>query len=93
VRYVVAAYDIRDDARRARMAKTLKNVLDRVQKSVFEGEVPEESWERAEERALRHLNKREDSLRIYFLCARCVENIRSYGVSIAILEDPEIFVV
>ena len=90
--YVVVAYDIRDDTRRLRVARVLKNALERVQRSVFEGDVDGDRLELVEARARRHINEREDSLRVYVLCARCAEAIRAYGVSVE-PEDRDILIV
>jgi CRISPR-associated protein Cas2 len=90
--YVVAAYDVRDDGRRLRVARVLKNVMDRIQKSVFEGDLDVDRLERVEARARRHINEREDSLRFYVLCARCAGGIRSYGVAF-VPDQPDVFVV
>ncbi len=90
--YVVVAYDIRDDTRRLRVARVLKNALERVQRSVFEGDLDGDRLELVEARARRHINEREDNLRVYVLCARCAETIRNYGVSVE-PEDLEVFIV
>ncbi len=90
--YVVVAYDVRDDTRRLRVAKVLKNALERVQKSVFEGELDADRLELVEARARRHINEREDNLRVYVLCARCAQSVRAYGVS-PVLEDPDVLIV
>ena len=90
--YVVVAYDIRDDTRRMRVARVLKNALERVQKSVFEGEVDLERLELVEARARRHLDEREDNLRVYVLCSRCAQAIRAYGAS-PVVEDPYVLIV
>ncbi|MDQ7850682.1 MAG: CRISPR-associated endonuclease Cas2 [Armatimonadota bacterium] len=90
--YVVVAYDIRDDTRRLRVAKVLKNALERVQKSVFEGELDSDRLEVVEARARRHLDEREDSLRVYVLCSRCSQAVRAYGVS-AVVDDPDVLIV
>ncbi len=89
---MVVAYDIRDDARRLRVSKVLKNALERVQKSVFEGEVDTERLELVEARARRHMDEGEDNLRVYVLCERCARAVRAYGVSPA-LEDPDLLIV
>lgn len=89
---MVVAYDIRDDARRLRVAKVLKNALERVQKSVFEGEVELDRLEIVEAKARRHMDERQDSLRVYLLCARCVQTIRAYGIS-PMVEDPDVLIV
>lgn len=90
--YVVFAYDVRDNTRRFRVARVLKNALERVQKSVFEGEVDADRLELVEARARRHIDEREDNLRVYVLCARCAQSIRAYGVSPTV-EDRDVLIV
>jgi CRISPR-associated protein Cas2 len=90
--YVVFAYDVRDDTRRLRVARVLKNALERVQKSVFEGELDSERLELVQARALRHIRESEDSLRVYVLCARCARAVRAFGVS-PVVEDPDVLIV
>jgi CRISPR-associated endonuclease Cas2 len=46
--YCVVAYDIPDDRRRLRLSRVLWGMLDRVQKSVFEGELEEHQVDRLE---------------------------------------------
>jgi CRISPR-associated protein Cas2 len=75
-----------------RVARVLKNAIDRVQKSVFEGELDLERLERVEARARRHIEEREDSLRVYVLCARCAQAIRSYGLGV-VLVDADVLIV
>lgn len=88
----MVAYDIRDDTRRLRVVRVLKNALERVQKSVFEGDLDGDRLELLEARARRHIDQREDNLRVYILCARCAGAIRSYGASAA-PEDPDVLIV
>lgn len=90
--YVVVAYDVRDDSRRLRVSRTLKGALERVQKSVFEGEVTAERLQIVEARARRHIDERTDSLRIYPLCGRCAASIRAYGTA-PVVEDPDVLIV
>ncbi|GBD08284.1 CRISPR-associated endonuclease Cas2 [Candidatus Thermoflexus japonica] len=90
--YVVVAYDIPDDGRRLRVARALWGMIDRVQKSVFEGELEDPHLERLEERIRRLVRAGEDQVRIYLLCAACRRRIRSIGRSIP-MEDPEVWIV
>ncbi len=90
--YLVVAYDIPDDRRRLRLARVLWGMLDRVQKSVFEGELEERMVDRLEERVRRVVEAREDAVRIYTLCPACRRRIRGIG-STPLLEDPEVWIV
>jgi CRISPR-associated protein Cas2 len=69
--HVVVAYDVCDDKRRSRLARGLIGFLDRVQKSVFEGELPERRLEPLRKRIAAEIDHETDSARIYLLCSRC----------------------
>ncbi|SNB65427.1 CRISPR-associated endonuclease Cas2 [Thermoflexus hugenholtzii] len=90
--YLVVAYDIPDDRRRLRLSRVLWGMLDRVQKSVFEGELEERLVDRLEERIRRVVEAREDAVRIYTLCAACQRRIRGLGVS-SLREDPDVWII
>jgi CRISPR-associated protein Cas2 len=79
--YCVVAYDIPDDRRRLRLSRVLWGMLDRVQKSVLEGELEEHQVDRLEERIRRVVEAREDAIRIYPLCPACRRRIRRIGPS------------
>ena len=90
--YVVVAYDVGDDTRRLRVARKLRDVLDRVQRSVYEGEADLEEVERLVARVAPLLEEEEDSLRVYVLCRSCRSRIRVYGQG-TVLEDPDVWIV
>jgi len=77
--YLVVAYDISDHRRRWRLARALWGMLDRVQRSVFEGEVTEDHQRRLEERIRRIVAEDLDTVRIYTLCPACRQRIRGIG--------------
>jgi CRISPR-associated protein Cas2 len=62
--YVVVAYDIEDDRRRARIARTLEGYGERVQYSVFECEIEERHLQRLV-RTLQRMMEPGDAVRIY----------------------------
>jgi len=77
--FVVVAYDIEDDGRREGIAHILEDVGGlRVQKSVFEVELPKSDFARLRER-LASLCGRKDSIRCYPLCRACMGRILSCG--------------
>ncbi len=90
--YIVIAYDIRDNKRRLRVARALLNALDRVQRSVYEGEVDERTAQRLRERVLPLLDPKEDTLRIYLLCGACQRRVEVHG-SGTLMTDPEVWIV
>ncbi len=70
--FVVVAYDIPDDRRRARVARLLLNYGQRVQYSVFECDVSQRHYAELRQ-ALRALLRADtDSVRYYRLCKGCV---------------------
>lgn len=78
--YLVVSYDIRDDRRRNRVHKTLKNFGERIQFSVFECSLSKEQVLRMQH-ALKRIIKEEeyDSVRFYFLCDGCRDKIERIG--------------
>lgn len=87
--YLVVSYDIRDDKRRNRVHKALKNFGERIQFSVFECDLTKEQVLRIQH-ALKRIVKEEehDSVRFYFLCDTCREKIERIGGIIPREEGP-----
>lgn len=77
--FYAISYDIRDDRRRLRVAKVLKDFGERVQLSVFEAFLTARDLERLKQRVLKHLDQENDSLRLYPLCGACVPGIEVLG--------------
>jgi len=78
MRYLVS-YDIPDDQRRNRLAKTLLDFGDRVQYSVFECLLDAPLYQKMVERVGRVIEEKADSVRIYAICAGCEKNIQILG--------------
>jgi CRISPR-associated protein Cas2 len=76
--FLVIAYDVRDDARRLRLANVLEDWGQRTQWSVFECDVTEPQAEDLIKK-LRELCAAEDALRIYRLCAACLDRVEVVG--------------
>jgi CRISPR-associated protein Cas2 len=78
--FVVISYDIKDDKRRGRIFKTLKNFGQWMQFSVFECELDKANFLRLKDR-LDHLidAEKEDSVRFYFLCEGCKRQVERIG--------------
>lgn len=77
--YVVVAYDVTDDRRRARLAKKLTDFLPRAQHSLFEGELPESRFEALREIVREEIDPDHDRARVYRLCRRCVAGVEEHG--------------
>lgn len=86
--YVVIAYDIPSNRRRTKLFKALSGQLTSVQRSVFEGDVPESVYGHLHARILALLDRREDSVRIYRQCGRCLPAIEVLGVGTIVDEAP-----
>lgn len=69
--FVVLAYDIPDDRRRARLFKTLKRFGSPVQESVFEFHLNQGEMVRLKRAVRAVLDERVDQVRYYYLCPTC----------------------
>jgi CRISPR-associated protein Cas2 len=78
--YIVVAYDIVDDKRRTRLAKTLIDFGFRVQKSVFECQLDDRLYLKMRTIIEKIIDHEVDSVRYYFLCKNCANNIKVSGL-------------
>lgn len=86
--HLVVAYDVISDTRRNRLAKMLKGYLQRVQKSVFEGELTTRRLDAMKRAVKRVIDLEEDTVRVYQICARCVPATEIFGVG-TFVEPPD----
>jgi CRISPR-associated protein Cas2 len=86
-RHMVVSYDVCDDRRRARLARVLRGYVDRVQKSVFEGEIPDRRLESLREEIQHSIDQGEDSVRLYTLCERCQGATEIIGTGVYVEGD------
>jgi CRISPR-associated protein Cas2 len=77
--FIVVSYDIKDDKRRTRVYKTLKNYGQHVQFSVFECDLDKADYLRLRRKLERIIKAGEDSIRFYFLCDRDVKRVERIG--------------
>jgi CRISPR-associated protein Cas2 len=77
--FYLVSYDIPDDKRRTKLAKTIKDFGDRVQYSVFECLLDKSLLDKMTGRIDKILVEKEDSVRIYCLCANREREIRVIG--------------
>lgn len=85
--FTVVAYDIPDDRRRKRVSDILKDFGERVQYSVFECELTPSQRSDLESRILAEIEKTEDGVRFYIICANCKPKIVILGVGQLWSED------
>jgi CRISPR-associated protein Cas2 len=90
--FIVVSYDIVDNRRRLRVAKVLVNYGHRVQKSVFECQVDDFHYLQLRKKIDKLIDMEQDSVRYYFLCARCQGNVEVSGWGV-VREDEEVMVV
>ncbi len=88
----VRAYDIADNTRRAKLARKMEAVGERVQESVFEAYLTPEELTELLRKSKKWMVMREDSLRVYFLCAECRQKILTHGVNL-ITQPPGVVIV
>lgn len=89
--FVVISYDIKEDKRRNRILKTLKNYGQHIQYSVFECELKKTEYLRLRNKLEKLIDRREDSIRFYFLCENDVRKIERIG-GIMPLTEKSIFI-
>ncbi|WP_202863664.1 CRISPR-associated endonuclease Cas2 [Ornithinimicrobium avium] len=76
---VVAAYDVRADERRSRIAATLQAWGDRIQKSVFVLDISSEDLDELCSRIGAVMDPDEDSFYVFTQCGTCWSSTRCIG--------------
>jgi CRISPR-associated protein Cas2 len=89
--FYLVSYDIPDDRRRTRLAKTIKDFGDRVQYSVFECNLDGNLLDEMIARIQKTVDQDEDSVRIYALCAACERVIRIIGTG-EVTKDRDVYI-
>ena len=90
--YFIVSYDITEDDRRLKVAKTLKNYGERVQYSVFECQINQEQLASMINSLKKLMNAKEDSIRVYQLCEGCIKKSLSLGEG-EIFKEKDVFIV
>lgn len=90
---VVISYDVKDDKRRNRIARTLLNYGSRVQYSVFEVNVGQRDLERLRKALAKHINAEADSIRFYYLCDACYNRVEVMGRGKPVEPEDEVYIV
>lgn len=90
--FVMISYDVVDDKKRLKLMKFLKDYGDRVQKSVFECNFSQKTYERVKKGVEEIINKRKDRVRYYRICKGCIEKIEISGWG-EVTEDEEFIMV
>lgn len=86
---VLVTYDVVDDRRRTRLADRLTELLSRVQKSVFQGEVDARGFQELYERIYEETDLSEDSVLVVRLCSACMRGIDYLGTAKQLAPGPD----
>ncbi len=90
--FIVVTYDIIDDKRRNRVAKTMEDYGTRVQYSVFECILEEVFLKEMISTLEGHIDQQEDSIRLYILCKGCITSVKMMGKG-TLTEDKDVFII
>jgi len=90
--FYAISYDIRDDRRRLKVARVLKDFGQRVQLSVFEAHLEPQELVRLKKRLTAILDQAQDSVRLYPLCGACVPSIEVLGPGL-VTQDPDFIII
>lgn len=90
--FYLLVYDIVDDRRRTKVAKAMKSLGERVQRSVFEAYLTDKELAALIKRMEKLLDQETDSLRIYALCSGCRQKVAMVGLG-AVTEPPGLMIV
>jgi CRISPR-associated protein Cas2 len=85
--FIVIAYDIPDNKRRARLHKLLRRYGDAAQYSVFECLISEEQFDELRRAVAKIIVEGEDELRYYDICAACRRLTKTLGRAITATEQ------
>lgn len=89
--FYLVSYDIPDDKRRTKIAKTLKNFGQRVQYSVFECNLDTGLLDKLVAGMEKIISPDEDSVRVYALCAGCERGIVIMGTG-EVTRDKDVYI-
>ena len=90
---IVVTYDIPNDRRRAKVAKNLLDYGERVQYSVFECDLSKKQIAQLQKELKALIDKEQDSVKIYMLCAECAANTKTMGKAQAPADTPTVYIV
>jgi CRISPR-associated protein Cas2 len=89
--FYLVSYDILDDKRRTRLSKMLKDFGDRVHYSVFECILTDDLLYDMKNRIKNIIDQKEDSVRIYTLCANCQKIVDIIGAG-ETTQDKDVYI-
>jgi len=90
---ILVSYDISDNKRRNKIAKTLLDYGERVQYSVFECNLNQKLQNTLEKELKKIINAEKDSIRIYPMRADSAAQVKVLGLAKPPAEDPTVYIV
>ena len=90
--FTVVAYDIPDDNRRNKVAAICEDFGERVQFSVFECYLSAEQRDEMTDKLLKKIERKEDTIRMYQICADCVKRTIILGLG-ELWEEPGVVII
>ncbi|RLB21062.1 MAG: CRISPR-associated endonuclease Cas2 [Deltaproteobacteria bacterium] len=89
---IIVTYDISDERRLQRIGKLMKDYGERILKSVFECTLSPKQFMRMKERIDKTIDHMEDSVRFYFVCDKCIKNVKISGPGQGFSKDEEVII-
>ena len=86
--HLVVCYDVVSDKRRNKLYARLHGFLRHVQKSVFEGHLPEKRYPKLLSMIRATIDHKTDTVRVYHLCAGCRPLTDLIGTSVTVPHGP-----
>lgn len=80
------AYDIADPKRLAKVAKTCEKFGERIEKSLFQFDIPENMLEDLWKKLTGLIDEEEDALISYRVCKTCLQQVKTCGI----VQQPEV---
>jgi len=87
----IIAYDIPDNKRRQRIAKTLLNYGNRVQYSVFECHLSPKRLGKLQQELHQIFDEKKDKIYYYRLCQSCLKASERSGIEEVTIEEPLLY--
>lgn len=91
--FYIVCYDTPSDKRRRKLANLLKNHIMHVQKSVFEGYLTKEQFEKLLMLIEKNIDEKEDSVRIYEIPKDMVIRTKVFGYPPLTKEEPTFYMI
>jgi len=89
---IIVSYDIHDPRRLQKVGKLMKDYGERVLYSVFECHLNTSEFMSMKGKVDNVIDHMEDSVRFYFVCDKCIKNIRFSGLGTKFTGEQEVII-